>query len=52
MQFEGLKPEDKEYVRDVVIKVCGGRKNNHMKFKIANNYLKDQNAISKLLWIN
>jgi hypothetical protein len=52
MQYEGLKPEDKEYVRDVVIKVCGGIKNNHMNFMKANDYLKEQNAIRKFLWVN
>jgi hypothetical protein len=49
MEFEVLSDKDKQFVRDVVIKVCGPKHKNHTKFRTANDYLKDPNAIRNSL---
>ena len=48
MEYEVLSEKDKDFVRDVIIKVCGGTKLNHTRYRTVNEYLKDPNAVRNL----
>lgn len=47
MEFEVLSDKEKEFVRNLVVKVCGAKKLNHSRYRTGVDYLKDTNAVSK-----
>lgn len=49
MEYEVLSDKDKEFVREVITKVCGSRKSNNSRYRSAIDYLKDVNAVSNFL---
>jgi len=51
MEFEVLSDKEKEFVRSVVVKVCGAKKLNHSRYRNPVDYLKDTNAASKIFVI-
>lgn len=50
MEYEVLSDKDKEFVREVITKVCGSRKSNNSRYRSAVDYLKDVNAVSNFLY--
>jgi hypothetical protein len=46
-----LGDKDKEFVKNVVEKVCGEKRRNHSRFVRAGDYLKDPNAVCKFMFM-